>query len=61
MPYTPEQNGCSERENRTVVETSRALMHAHEELSQSLWAELVNASVYILIKTGSSSEEDKSP
>ncbi|XP_026326154.1 uncharacterized protein LOC113234846 [Hyposmocoma kahamanoa] len=39
-PYTLEQNGSSERENRTIVESARAMMHAHEELPQNLWAEM---------------------
>jgi len=29
-PYTAEQNGCAERDNRTVVETARTLLHAHD-------------------------------
>lgn len=51
MPYTPEQNGSAKRENRTIVEAVRAMMHA-KDLPQGLWAELVNAAVYILNRTG---------
>lgn len=61
MPYTPQQNGCSERENRTLVEAARAMRLAHEELSQRLWAELINTAAYALNRTGPSSEEGKSP
>lgn len=61
MPYTPEQNGVSERENRTVVECARSMMYAHEDLPQKLWAELVNTAVYILNRTGPTTVEDKSP
>lgn len=61
MPYTPEQNGCSERENRTIVEMARAMMHAHEELPQKLWAELVNTATYILNRTGPTTVKHKSP
>lgn len=61
MPYTPQQNGCSERENRTLVESARAMMHAHEEIPQNLWAELVNTAVYILNRTGPTLVELKSP
>lgn len=32
MPYILQQNSCCERENRTVVETTRAIMHAREGL-----------------------------
>ncbi|CAB0020138.1 unnamed protein product, partial [Nesidiocoris tenuis] len=42
MPYTPEQNGCSERENRTLIETARTLMHSRAKLPQGLWSELAN-------------------
>ena len=61
MPYTPEQNGCAERENRTVVEMARSLMHAHNDISQGLWAEIINTSVYILNRTGPTTIEGKSP
>ena len=61
MPYTPQQNGCSERENRTLVEAARAMRLAHEELPQALWAELINTAAYILNRTGPSSIEGKSP
>lgn len=61
MPYTPEQNGCCERENRTIVETARTMMHAHENLPQGLWAEMINSAAYILNRTGPSSVEGKSP
>jgi hypothetical protein len=52
MAYTPEQNGSSERENRTVVETARAMMHAHGNIPQTLWAEIVRSANYILNRTG---------
>ena len=62
MPYTPQQNGCSERENRTLVETARALMHAREGLfDQSFWAELINTASYILNRTSQSGVKDKVP
>lgn len=61
MPHTHEQAGCVERENRTIVEAARSMMHAHEELPQGLWAELINTAAYILNRTGSSSVQGKSP
>lgn len=51
MPYTPQQNGCSERQNRTVVETARAIMHAHGNIAQNLWAEMINSASYIVNRT----------
>lgn len=61
MPYTPEQNGSAERENRTIVEMSRALMHAHNEIPNGLWAEISKAAVYILNRTGPTPVDGKSP
>lgn len=61
MPYTPEQNGSAERDNRTIVEMARALMHAHDEIPKGLWAEVVQASVYILNRTGPTPNDGKSP
>lgn len=61
MPYTPQQNGCSERENRTIVETARAMMHCHGSIPQVLWADLINCAAYILNRTGPSSEVEKTP
>lgn len=61
MPYTPEQNGVSERENRTLVETARSIMYAHDPMPQELWAELINTAAYILNRTGPTNNNDKSP
>lgn len=60
MPYTPEQNGYSERENRTLVEAARSMMYSGGDLPQVLWAELVNTIAYVLNRTGSSRVEEKS-
>ncbi|UYV60538.1 K02A2.6-like [Cordylochernes scorpioides] len=46
-PYTPEQNGISERDNRTIVESSRCLLHGRK-MPLELWAEAVNTAVYLL-------------
>lgn len=53
-PYTPEQNGRSERDNRTIVESARTMLHA-KALPLSLWAEATSTAVYIINRTGSSS------
>lgn len=44
VPYTPEQNGSVERENRTIVEAARTMLFA-KGLDKRLWAEAVNAAV----------------
>jgi transposase InsO family protein len=46
IPYSPEQNGSVERDNRTIVEMARTMIHAGK-LPMTLWAELVNTAVYI--------------
>ena len=45
-PYTPEQNGLIERINRTIIETTRALLFS-SNLSLIYWQEAVEAAVYI--------------
>lgn len=46
-PHTPEQNGVAERDNRTIMEGARSLLHA-KDLPLELWAEAVGCTVYIL-------------
>ena len=45
--YTPQQNGVSERKNRTVMEMARCML-AEKNLPKSFWAEAVNTAVYLL-------------
>lgn len=44
-PYTPEQNGKAERDNRTIVECARTMLKP-KELPIFLWAEAMNTAVY---------------
>jgi hypothetical protein len=44
--YTPEQNGLSERYNRSIVEKARCLLF-DAQLNKSFWAEAVNTAVYM--------------
>jgi hypothetical protein len=60
MPYTPEQNGAAEQENRTIVENFRSMLHA-SGLPKELWAEACNTAVYILNRTGPTPVEGKTP
>lgn len=62
-PYTPEQNGGSERENRTLVEMARTFKYSSTEVNypEEIWAELTNSAVYILNRTGKSSVDGVSP
>lgn len=60
IPYTPEQNGSVERENRTVMGLARSMIHS-KNLSKKLWAEAAQTAVHILNRTGSSTVKDKAP
>lgn len=59
-PFTQEQNGKSERENRTVVESARSMLYT-KDLPLYLWAEAVNTAVYILNRTSNSRSKDTTP
>lgn len=56
-PYTPEQNGKAERNNRTVVECARMMMQARN-IELPLWAEAVNTAVYLLNRVSSNGNSD---
>ena len=43
--HSPQQNGVSERMNRTLLESARAMMY-HAGLSKTFWAEAVNTAAY---------------
>lgn len=45
-PYTPEQNGVSERKNRTLIEMSRCLL-TEADLRNTFWGEVVLTANYI--------------
>lgn len=59
-PYTPQQNGCSERHNRTLVEKARTMLHA-KNLTLRLWAEAMNTAVYIYNRTPLSHKNGLTP
>ncbi len=52
-PYTPEQNGFIERDNRTVQESARTMLLA-SGLGKLLWPEAVRSAVNILKRSTSS-------
>lgn len=54
------QNGCAEREMRTIVESARSMIHS-KCLDYKFWAEAVNCAVNILNRTGPSPIAGKSP
>jgi hypothetical protein len=59
-PYTPQQNGVVERRNQTVMSTARCMLKA-KGLPGMLSREVVNCAVYLLNRTLSKSNGDRSP
>lgn len=53
VPHTPQQNGVSERVNRSIVEKARCLLF-ESGLSGGFWAEAVSTAVYIMNRLPSS-------
>ena len=58
--YTPEQNGVSERLNRTLVESTRSML-IHAKMPLKFWAEAVNTAVYLHNRSLASALKDKTP
>jgi hypothetical protein len=56
VPRTPQENGVSERMNRTIMECARS-MRLHAGLPLQFWVDVVDTIVY-LIKRGTSSSLD---
>lgn len=50
VPYSPAQNGVSERANRTIVEKARCMLQ-DAGLDKRFWAEAVQTAVYIKNRT----------
>lgn len=53
-PYTPQQNGKAERDNRTLIESARTMLLA-KSLPKFLWAEACSTAVYLMNRAGASS------
>jgi len=53
IPYTPEQNGHSERMNRTITERARSML-ADSNLPKSLWIEAVLMAAYLINRSPTS-------
>ena len=48
-PYTTKQNGASERDGRTIMDTTRCFLNeAH--LPKPLWGEIASAAVFLIIR-----------
>lgn len=60
VAFTPQQNGCAEREIRTIVEAARTMI-LEKNYNKNLWAEAVNTAVFVLNRTGQSRVKNKTP
>ena len=59
-PYSPRQNGVSERLNRTIIETVRSIIF-QAKLPIKFWAEAVNTAVYLRNRSPTVYLENKTP
>lgn len=58
--YTPEQNGLSERMNRTIVEKARCMLF-DSKLEKRFWAEAVNTAIYVRNRSIASGLNERTP
>lgn len=59
-PYTPQQNGMIERENRIIQESARTMLLS-SGLNKSLWPEAVRTAVYVLNRSTNSRSPNVTP
>jgi hypothetical protein len=59
-PYSPDQNGVSERANRTIMERTKAIL-ADTKLDKVLWMEIAATVVYLKNRSPTTSLEGKTP
>ena len=60
IPKTPEQNGVAERLNRTLVETTRAML-LDAKLPHMFWAEAISTATYLRNRSPTSAVEGTTP
>ncbi|KAL4337997.1 hypothetical protein AHAS_Ahas12G0166100 [Arachis hypogaea] len=60
VAYTPQQNGVTERMNRTLLERARAMLQT-EGLAKSFWAEAVKTAYYVINRSPSTAIGLKTP
>ncbi|KZS18184.1 Uncharacterized protein APZ42_015714 [Daphnia magna] len=64
MVKTPEQNSVAERQNLTIIESARCMLHSTGqplESSRELWAEATNCAVYLRNRVLGKALENKTP
>ena len=60
IPKTPEQNGVSERMNRTLVKKVRSML-ADSGLPQKIWAEALSTAVYLINRSPTKALDKTTP
>ena len=60
VPYAPEQDGVSERVNRTLMERVRAVL-ADSGLEKGLWAEILSTVVHLKNRSPTTAVNNKTP
>lgn len=60
VPYTPQQNGVSERMNRTLVESVRSML-CNAQLPKKFWAEATMTAVYLRNRSPTVAVPEKKP
>ena len=60
LAYNPEQDGVSERKNRTIIEATRAMLH-DQGLPKFLWGEVANITVYFQNRCPHQALDSKTP
>jgi hypothetical protein len=60
VPRTPQENGVSERMNRTIMERARS-MRLHTSLPLQFWIDAVDTAVYLINRGPSSSLDGRIP
>ncbi|KAH9704279.1 hypothetical protein KPL70_011388 [Citrus sinensis] len=58
--YTPQQNGVSERKNRTVMEMARCLLF-EKEMPKMFWADAVNTAIFLQNRLPTNALKGKTP
>jgi predicted aspartyl protease len=59
-PYTPQQNGVSERRNRYIMEMTRCMLH-EKNLPKKFWAEAANTSVFLQNRLPTTAVKNQTP
>ena len=60
VPYTPQQNGVSERKNRSLKEMTTCMLEA-KKLDTNIWVEAMNYAVHIQNRVPHSSMKGNTP